>query len=567
MVPEFEETTPSLSERIGGRWALSFRKWLITLFLLPLLAAGYTQNIGDTRSVLLWAVSSFIGLVLVGCFDVLLDRTLFSDRRARPVPAWWVALNSALGGLFIGSCVWLGGTLGGANDTDQLAVRIPGLVLLGAMWGVMLTLLLDYRERANAWRSRHIDLMVQMELMKAQQNAIVEDVIQAVRDETDQEIDRIRELVGKLDFVSASEASAVLRSSAKDAIAPLSRQLWASAKDSYPRIGLWNVLKHAVHSQPFRPVDLAVLTVCLSLFDRISRIGVGRGFAVTSLIVLIVLVQLNRANQLMERFAEVRSRIFVSTIVVVELQTIAVVVWERNMVSETVNYGEVAVSVMASLFLIFLTVGLRSLDLLRGEVTRFVASNMEGERIESIARDRQISTAVREMARDLHGSVQTRLVSCALALEKAAEAGDSESGNAALLEARRILEPSGVQAVNVAMSIPVEVARKVDVWNLLCECTTRIDVGTHSSECANRVGRVVEEAITNAVRHGGATAVDIDIRQQDDDVLVRVSDNGIGPTHGAHGLGSAILDHATEGQWGLDAVDTGAVLTAVVPNN
>jgi signal transduction histidine kinase len=558
---------PALGERIGGRWALAIHKWLITFFLLPLLAAGYTKNIGDPRSVVFWMLFALIGLALVGCTDMILDRTLFRNRRHTPVPAWWVAANSAWGGLLIGTCAWIGGSFGGVHDSAQMAIRIPSLVLLGGMWGVLLTLLLEYRERATKLRGDHIDQMVQLELMKAQQSVIVEDVIRAVRNETDQEIGRIRELVQNLDVFTASGASAVLRSSARDAIGPLSRQLWASAKDSYPKVGLWSVVKHSVHSQPFRPWDLAILTVCLSLVDRVSRIGIQRGVIVTSVIVVIVVVELSGANSAMRRCENNRSRIFLGSIVIVEIQTILVVIWERQMMSEPVSFPEIVVSVLASLFLIFLTVGLRSLDLLRGEVARFAIESVEGKRIESITRDRQISAAVREMARDLHGSVQTRLISCALALEIAAEAGDSESGNAALLEARRILEPHVDGGKDAAMTIEGEVARKIDVWKMLCNCTTLIDVHAHSSECANRVGRVVEEGITNAVRHGEASVVAIDIRQDSSGVRVRLVDNGLGPTLGSPGLGSAILDQATGGNWSLAAGSSGAVLTAVVPNN
>ena len=558
---------PSLGERIGGRWALCLHKWVITLFLLPLLGAGYTKNIGDSRSVVLWMFFSLVGLMLVGLSDMLLDRTLFRQRRVVTVPAWWVVVNSAWGGLLIGVSTWIGGSLGGATDSTQMAIRIPSLVLLGAMWGVLLTLLLEYRERATHWRVQYIDQMVQLELMKAQQGVIVEEVIQAVRNETDQEIGRIRELVNDLDTFTVSEASAILRSSAQDAIAPLSRQLWVSAKDSYPKIGLLNVVTHSIRSQPFRPWDLALLTVSLSLLDRVSRIGLQRGLVVTSLIVLIILVEFSVANKAMLHVENFRSRIFLGTVVIVEIQTILVVIWERHLMSEPVSPAEIVVSVLASLFLVFLTVGLRSLDLLQGEVARFVMTSMEGERIESMTRDRQISAAVREMARELHGSVQTRLVSCALALDRSAEAGDNESVNAALLEARRILDPPVATNANAVRTIEAEVARKIDVWKMLCECTTVINVGAHSSECANRVGRVVEEAITNAVRHGGASSVSIDVVALIGHVRITVADNGSGPTPGVPGLGSAILDHATEGNWALETGSIGAVLTATISNN
>lgn len=135
----------SLAERIGGKWALSQYKWLITLLLMPLLAAGYTQNIEESHNVLLWASFSLGGLCVVGCIDYVLHRTLFRHRVEHPVPPSWVIINSVGGGLVLGFSAWLGDSMSGDPDFRQMAVRIPALGVLGGVWGVFLTLLLEYR--------------------------------------------------------------------------------------------------------------------------------------------------------------------------------------------------------------------------------------------------------------------------------------------------------------------------------------------------------------------------------------------------------------------------------------
>ncbi len=551
---------PSLAERIGGRWSISKQKWLITLCLMPLLAAGYTKNLGDAHSVFLWSSFAFAGLFLVGVVDFVLGLTLFRSRHQTPVPVWWVVADAAFGGLVIGACAWVGGWLGGANDLTQMAIRIPGLMMLGALWGVMLTLILDYRERVTISREKYIDEMVYLELAKEQQSAIVADVIQTVHRETEKEIARIRE---ELEGLSANEASAVLRTSATEAIQPMSKRLWESAKNSYPTVRIRDVLSHSVREQSFQPWSLAILTVALSVVDRMDRIGEARGLVVTLLIAACVVIQLSLANKAMLMWPVHRLALFLSTIVVVELQTSSIVVWERRVMSLPVSYAELVVSVLASLFLIFLTVGIRSFDLLSGEVVRFATMGIESERISSIARDRHIGAVLQDMARTLHGTVQTRLVSCAMALDLAAQANDGESANAALLEARRVLSEAAVMPKSELRSISDEVNRKVAVWSGLCECTVHVDADGETLSVTERIGQIVEEGITNAVRHGGASAVEVVVTQQPDGfVVVTIADNGFGPLGGQRGVGSAIIDMATGGNWSLSRGTTGAMLEA-----
>lgn len=560
MLPVASREFLSYAERIGGRWAIAPQRWVITLCLMPLLAAAYTKNLGSTHIVVWWSCFAFLGLCVVGAVDVVLDRTLFRNRREVSVPAWWVMGDSAFGGLVIGCSAWMGAWRGGASDLSQMALRIPSLTLIAALWGVFLTLLLDYRERASESRTIYIDEMVQLELAKVQQSAIVTDAIQAVREETEREIERIREVLTGL---SIDEASAVLRTSASEAIQPMSRRLWESARNSYPTLRMRDVLSHSVRMQSFQPWSLAMLTIALSVVDRMDRIGEVRGFVVTLLIAAGVVIQLTFVNRLIAKWSSLHRGLFLGAVVVIELQTCAVVVWERRIMSLPVSYAEIFVSILASLFLIFLSVGVRSFDLLSGQVARFATMGVEAERISSIARDRHIGAALRDIARNLHGTVQTRLVSCAMALDMAAQASDGESANAALLEARRVLAEASATPLASERSIEDEVDRKVAVWDGLCACSVLIDIGTDDPRIAEMVGQVVEEGITNAIRHGQASKVDVIVSQDSSGrYSVTVRDNGTGPGGGKRGVGSAIIDLATHGDWVLTTNGNGSTLEA-----
>ena len=49
--------------------------------------------------------------------------------------------------------------------------------------------------------------------------------------------------------------------------------------------------------------------------------------------------------------------------------------------------------------------------------------------------------------------------------------------------------------------------------------------------------RIIQESITNALRHGGADRIDIDIYQQDDILILKVQDNGVGCKDIQYGFG------------------------------
>jgi len=54
---------------------------------------------------------------------------------------------------------------------------------------------------------------------------------------------------------------------------------------------------------------------------------------------------------------------------------------------------------------------------------------------------------------------------------------------------------------------------------------------------------VVEELVSNAVRHGRATRVDVEIRQSDEGWFVSAADNGSSTTVNRPGLGTEVLAH------------------------
>lgn len=61
--------------------------------------------------------------------------------------------------------------------------------------------------------------------------------------------------------------------------------------------------------------------------------------------------------------------------------------------------------------------------------------------------------------------------------------------------------------------------------------------------------QLLNELTANAHRHGLATKVEISLAIVENNLVLRVIDNGIGPRQGLPGLGTALLNAATAGRW------------------
>ncbi|MFM9135385.1 MAG: sensor histidine kinase, partial [bacterium] len=155
----------------------------------------------------------------------------------------------------------------------------------------------------------------------------------------------------------------------------------------------------------------------------------------------------------------------------------------------------------------------------------------------------------RELGLVLHGAVQASLTRAALSLERwgaGGEARDLDALPEVIEEVRRALD-FAVGALDIrppAWGGLEEVLRdRLRLWEgaVTCEWTVDAEVGqVADAMLAHRIGDVVGEAVTNAVRHGQAERVGVDVGLEGDWVLVRVRDDGVGPVGSRHpgaGLG------------------------------
>lgn len=357
-----------------------------------------------------------------------------------------------------------------------------------------------------------------------------------------------------------------LRETVDRTVKTYSGELWRKANSEKSSLTLKRIIHDVIRNQPFRVGWI----VFVYLITAISEVIVNLGWWIGSLNLLsgvtLIIVILGGANRLMSRKPEQHTIIFALSILLLQSFGPAMFFWRERWSENPYQLGEVISSIFFGILIIVLSSGMGSARELEKLDERNFESRLDQERIKATAANRQLAYLARESARVLHGKVQTRLIACAIAIERAAETDDTGIFRAAMDEALIALTARPIAENDISGNLVDEVTQKVELWSGLCEIEVDIPLtlGLNTNQDTIRdVGRVVEEGLSNAVRHGEASVIALRIREIFGRFEIEITDNGYGPKGGAAGLGSALLDSVSE-NWNLEPLNTGSRLTVII---
>lgn len=168
--------------------------------------------------------------------------------------------------------------------------------------------------------------------------------------------------------------------------------------------------------------------------------------------------------------------------------------------------------------------------------TRLAAANAELSATQGLLADTVRASERLRIARELHDHVGHHLTALNLHLDLAQRQADGavrelvgvsrELSQALLAEVRRVV-------VHERDDHPIALAQALAT---LCAGVPRPPVRLTLEEplvvaspaTAHAIFRCVQEGLSNAIRHAGATSIQVSVERQGDDVVVRVSDDGAG---------------------------------------
>ncbi len=220
----------------------------------------------------------------------------------------------------------------------------------------------------------------------------------------------------------------------------------------------------------------------------------------------------------------------------------------------------------------------RTLSLTREMAER---ERLEGEILKVSEREQ------RRIGHDLHDSLCQHLTATALAgqvlseklaVKSLSEAADAdkivdlvEEGITLARNMARGLLPSEMETADLTAAFQELAANLTERSRVRCEFEGKAPVLIHDDATAMHLYRIAQEAAGNAVRHGKATHIVIDLFERDGRVALTVEDNGVGLPENwqkSNGLGIRIMAHRAAmvgGSLSVERTRTGTIVTCLLP--
>ncbi len=577
-VPDEIEPTPerTLRQRIGGYWAISIQTFCITS-VLALLAIAQIEELSAQTGLLVrsWMLLWIFAICIVALVELILVFTIFRNRAENPVAVWVVLVTNALIGVIYSLALSLGAEHWHVHTHIGTIERLSINGFLAMWWGSMLTVFLDFRNEAAKEKKNLINKAVQIALAELERGEFVSRIREELEKEVDNDLaDARAQVMARLDDLESTHRdnaglgsvhwgsiSALLQNAAHDSVRSVSQRLWKKTEEIYPKTPWWIVGVNVLREQPLRPLLLAGIDLIAAGPGQIHLLGAARAIPLICAVTVLILFTCLIGNSLMDKFPQFHVHIFLISIGVMQLSVPLRAHFRELWVPGSAALNWQVTQLVAGIILIFLTSGFGAIRYMSLQTRANFRSELVHERIDSIARSRQIVQIAQEASKVLHGAIQTRLIACAMVIERASATGNHKAFRNAIEEALKVLN-TPLAPTQFASTIHQEVERKVSLWEELCDFTVHVDIGEliTAQESAVTVGRIVEEGIANAIRHGGATQVSIEVTVNDDTIKIVVTDNGSGIKAGTPGMGSAFIQQASAGKWSLKALATGSRL-------
>lgn len=489
------------------------------------------------------------------------------------------AVVGGIVGLTTGAAIATGAWWLGLPAHQGLTERLIGTTLAVALLAVVVGAVVRANEEYQRQRELQLDALVQAELARVDEVRLADEMRAVIAREVEVALAPAREALAvsapspgddsaALDHDGIARLADVLREVATESVRPLSHRLWQAGEIDVPRSRWWRLPGDVIRRQPFRPGLVVAVFVATAIPTAIQDKGVLGAAVDLGLTSCALAIYLALANVAMRRFPRWHTPIWLLVVGWVQVLNVLSAPSRPSWNGWAQGWPQLAAETVLSVALFVLTSAIGSVRDTRAHLLQVFQEDVDAERVSVIARSRTLARVARSASSHLHGAVQTKLIACAAVIDHAVAAGDIEALTAGLDHARDVLTVP-VAAPRQSTNLHAEIAAVTALWAGLVSVTTHCDDRlVLKAPQIEAVGVIVEEAVSNAVRHGGARHVDVIVAGTGrHEIVVEVVDDGAGPDEGEPGLGSRMLSLGSRGRWQLGAGPdgTGARLVAVLP--
>jgi len=543
---------------------------------LILAAVTLLASLGRSLQFKTWSVGVIVGwlagMLGVLVVAVLVDRTAFRNRGAVPVPTWWVIAYGAVSG-----AVWalIAVPIIRAFSTDS----VPSLWTTFGQSIVMAVLVLTgcaaVSSEIEISRIRRAAMMRQLLEIRSQDVSRAA-LGEAMRVALEAEItSATAEIRGQLESAGAGTDGRIhtdfargLTNAVDRDLRPLSARLASAETDPIPAPGVARSLGSLVAALTVIPGWTAVLIAVTGVPVITSGTGIPAALVRASVAGVLVWCALALTRRVVARRPHLaHTELPIGAAAATCLMVINFAIG-RALFDAAYPWTILGVIIVWVPMMTLLT-AVAARTIAEGTPRmRAMEFAVDERQLTSLAANREFVRVSRELAQYVHGTLQSHPLATAFAIDEASRTGDPRALDTAIAKAQLAFDSPQRQAIP-DHSLTEALLAQSALWEGFVAVTIDIDVDVRDMGPADvpRVTRVVEEAISNARKHGQALAVAVTVDPAPgDSVRITVRDDGIGPTGGAPGLGSSLLDDAAGTEWQLrSAPEGGAVLSVTMP--
>ena len=557
-----------LQMAIGGKWAIS---WKVAAYTLPFLLVIIPIAEGAVFTwwaFWRWTLVSFLSLIPVVIIYFFADITLFKNREKNPVPDTYVFILGFILGFTRGGTAGIVAYYFNALEMD--AFNAPGTILIRALnAGVigmvavpLMSLIGCSIEIYRADRNALIAERLLAESQKSESAAVIKSLRSSMTRRVDENLlEVVKNSQQYLDEKGRSleanwELMAVrLRKAALDTIRPFSHHMHRRGEErtykvqpfelikymsSTVRIEIhWVLMFYIISDFNFIYSNSPWHLATANLISRLSLIALGLG-------VIRKLKYTGRLRGLASYFLSLS--IFGAIFIMATHFFDETFQLAHN--SEYIHYVDTA-----WLLIIVVLVGfVSSFFYGQSAESEFLEKQISKEKLEMLILKREEERLSRELAKYLHGTIQSRLMASAMALERAGRKGDKKALERELEEAYKSLRvPSADYFSAPEETFKDEVSKVVSKWNDLMK--VKVKIGTNipniPSHKSQEIGNVINEGLSNSFRHGNASKVEVSVTSKLGQIHVVVKDDGSGIDGGKPGLGTDWFKAIAGNAWSL----------------
>lgn len=515
-----QQPSDRLRAFVATREALGLRTYL-TVSVLAVSAGATTVPASDRGATLAWLGASLVAQIAAG---IVLTVGWWSSHRARWTRSH-VIVTLMLAYATRGAVMTVIATSLGQVDTTSPVMRVMASMVNMTVWCLL---------AGAAWQAR-ADYYRGLERALARVSTLRRRT--PSRSEPPPDVDRTRERL--LEILDRSELeeprvwARALQSAIESDLRPLSHRL--ARRPSTMRQQAVKV-RQLLWRASRQPLPIPLIAVLLGLFaftNSVIRYGVTPGiigataYAVLLVAVIVVDGVLRRGTRSALLANSVSVVLLVLVVPIVMFAIPDALVPQEDDAASLISLGIGAAVIIVSVVVLQSAVDLSRVTL--GELTEQLDALDVAFEIEW----RERMSSRQQWALQLHNDVQAQLTAVRLEASRTASAPDP-----AHIERARQLVSRGLVADRID---PVDdLRRAIRSWSGLI--TIDLEVTDDVVECGTDLAPLcsfAQEAISNAVRHGGASRVTVTLESPDGWPRCTVSDNGAGlsPVPSAVGLG------------------------------